>query len=81
VDKLKAMHIFVAIADHGGLTAAARALGSSLPAVVRSLAALEAQLGVRLFNRTTRRVALTEDGRRRSLGAVFRFQSHYAWLA
>ena len=36
----------------------------SLPAVVRSLAALEAQLRVRLFNRTTRRVALTDEGRR-----------------
>jgi DNA-binding transcriptional LysR family regulator len=64
MDKLKAMHTFAAIADHGSLTAAARALGGSLPAVVRSLAALEAQLGVRLFNRTTRRVVLTEDGRR-----------------
>jgi DNA-binding transcriptional LysR family regulator len=64
MDKLKAMQTFAAIADHGGLTAAARALGGSLPAVVRSLAALEAQLGVRLFNRTTRRVMLTEDGRR-----------------
>jgi len=64
MDKLKAMQTFAAIADQGSLTAAARALGGSLPAVVRSLAALEAQLGVRLFNRTTRRVALTEDGRR-----------------
>ncbi|HMI90432.1 MAG TPA: LysR family transcriptional regulator [Polyangiales bacterium] len=64
MDKLKAMQTFAAIADQGSLTAAARTLGGSLPAVVRSLAALEAQLGVRLFNRTTRRVALTEDGRR-----------------
>lgn len=63
MDKLKAMQAFTKIAEHGSLTAAARALGSSLPAVVRSLAALEAQLGVRLLNRTTRRVALTEDGR------------------
>ena len=63
MDKLKAMQTFTRIADEGSLTAAARALGSSLPAVVRSLAALERELGVRLFNRTTRRVALTEDGR------------------
>lgn len=64
MDKLKAMKTFTLIADEGSLTGAARALGTSLPAVVRSLAALEAQLGVRLFNRTTRRVALTEDGKR-----------------
>jgi len=64
VDQLKAMTTFVHIADAGGFTAASRALDASVPAVVRSLAALEAQLGVRLFNRTTRRVALTEEGRR-----------------
>jgi DNA-binding transcriptional LysR family regulator len=63
MDKLKAMATFVRIADAGTLTAAARALEASLPAVVRSLAALEKQLGVRLFNRTTRRVALTDEGR------------------
>jgi DNA-binding transcriptional LysR family regulator len=64
MDKLRAMQTFVQIADAGSLTAAARALDSSLPAVVRSLAAYEAHLGVRLFNRTTRRIALTDDGRR-----------------
>jgi DNA-binding transcriptional LysR family regulator len=64
VDKLRAMHTFVAIADAGSLTAASKSLGCSLPAVVRSLAALEAELGARLFNRTTRRIALTEAGRR-----------------
>ncbi len=63
MDKLKAMHTFVHIADQGSLTAAARVLSSSLPAVVRALAALELQLGVRLFNRTTRRISLTEEGR------------------
>jgi DNA-binding transcriptional LysR family regulator len=63
VDKFKAMQTFVRIADEGSLTAAARATGSSLPAVVRSLAAYEASLGVRLFNRTTRRISLTEEGR------------------
>lgn len=63
MDKLKAMQTFARIAEAGSLTAAAAELGSSLPAVVRSLAALEAQLGVRLINRTTRRLSLTEEGR------------------
>jgi DNA-binding transcriptional LysR family regulator len=63
MDRLKAMQTFVEIAERGSLTKAADALGSSLPAVVRALAALEAHLGVRLFHRTTRRIALTEEGR------------------
>ncbi len=63
MDKFKAMQTFVRIADEGSLTAAARVQGSSLPAVVRSLAAYEAQLGVRLFNRTTRRISLTDEGK------------------
>lgn len=63
MDKFKAMQTFVRIADEGSLTRAARELGLSLPAVVRSLAAYEAELGVRLFNRTTRRITLTEDGK------------------
>lgn len=64
MDKLKAMAVFVSIAEEGSLSAAARQSGASLPAVVRTLAALEAELGVRLFNRTTRRIALTDEGRR-----------------
>ena len=63
MDRLKAMQTFVQIADQGSLTRAAAAMGTSLPAVVRSLAALEAHLGVRLFHRTTRRNSLTEEGR------------------
>ncbi|MDR3400728.1 MAG: LysR family transcriptional regulator [Pandoraea sp.] len=63
MDKLRAMQTFVAIVDQGSLSAAARALDSSLPAVVRTLAALETSLDVRLLNRTTRRIALTEEGR------------------
>ena len=62
MDKLKAMQTFVQIAEDGSLTAAAASLGMSLPAVVRGLAALEAELGARLFQRTTRRVALTQEG-------------------
>jgi DNA-binding transcriptional LysR family regulator len=63
LDQLKALRAFAAIVDRGSLTAAARSLGSSLPAVVRQLAALERHLGARLLNRTTRRQSLTEDGR------------------
>lgn len=63
MDRFRAIEVFLAIADHGSLTAAARALDASLPTVVRTLAAYETQLRVRLFNRTTRRVSLTEEGR------------------
>lgn len=63
MDKFKAMQVFTHIADHGSLTAAARELDASLPAVVRTLAALEEDLQVRLFNRTTRRISLTEEGK------------------
>lgn len=63
MDKLRAMQTFVAIVEHGSLSKAARVLESSLPATVRVLAALEAELGVRLLNRTTRRHSLTEEGR------------------
>ena len=64
MDKLRAMQAFIHIAEEGSLTAAAQVMSSSLPATVRALAALEADLGVRLFNRTTRRISLTEEGRR-----------------
>ena len=76
MDKLKAMQTALAIADAGSLTAAADALETSLPSVVRTLAMLEQHLGVRLFNRTTRRVSLTDEGRvyvedcRRLLAAI-----------
>ena len=76
MDKLRAMTTFVQIVEKGSLTAAAGALGISLPSAVRALAALERSLGVRLLNRTTRRIAVTEEGRdyyeraRRILGDV-----------
>ena len=56
------MTTFVRIVERGSLTAAAGALDTSLPSVVRTLAALERDLGVRLLNRTTRRIHLTDDG-------------------
>jgi DNA-binding transcriptional LysR family regulator len=63
MDKFKAMSTFVRIVEAGSLTGAAERLGISLTAVVRGLAALEQSLGVRLLNRTTRRIALTDEGR------------------
>lgn len=62
MNKLSAMETFVRIVEKGSLTAAAAALDTSLPSVVRVLAALERELGVRLLNRTTRRIRLTDEG-------------------
>ena len=63
MDKLAAMRVFAEIVDRGSLTAAADALNRSQPAIVRTLAALETQLGTRLLRRTTRRMSLTPEGR------------------
>jgi DNA-binding transcriptional LysR family regulator len=54
----------VRTADAGSFSAAARQLNLTPAAVGKSVAALEAHLGVRLFNRTTRQLALTEEGER-----------------
>jgi DNA-binding transcriptional LysR family regulator len=62
VDRLGAMRMFIEIVDQGSLSAASRRLQVSLPVVVRALAGLEKRLGVRLLNRTTRRIHLTEEG-------------------
>lgn len=62
MDRLKAMSTFVRIVEAGSLSGAAVASGQSNAAVVRSLAALERHLGVRLLNRNTRRLALTHEG-------------------
>jgi LysR family transcriptional regulator, transcriptional activator for dmlA len=55
---------FSVLARQPSLAAAARELGVTPPAVSRRLAALERRLGVRLLNRTTRRVSLTAEGER-----------------
>src|SRR5215831_20294362 len=62
MDKLGAMKTFVRIVETGSLTAAAGALDTSLPTVVRTLASLERDLGVSLLRRTTRRIHLTDEG-------------------
>ncbi len=64
MDRLREMEVFVAVAESGGFAKAARALQLSPPAITRAVAGLEARLGVRLLNRTTRSLSLTEPGRR-----------------
>src|SRR5215210_7750181 len=64
MDRFSAMKTFVRIVESGSLTAAADSLDTSLPTVVRTLAALERHLGVSLLKRTTRRIHLTEEGAR-----------------
>jgi DNA-binding transcriptional LysR family regulator len=63
MDRLDELAIFVRIVEDGSLTRAAARLRRSPPAVTRALAALEGRLGVRLVDRTTRRLAPTEAGR------------------
>jgi DNA-binding transcriptional LysR family regulator len=58
------MVVFTKTVATASLSAAARELGVSTAAVSRKLATLEARLGVRLLNRTTRRIALTDEGAR-----------------
>lgn len=55
---------FLAVVDHGGFRAAARATGSSPSALSHAVAALETRLQVQMFIRTTRNVSLTEAGER-----------------
>jgi DNA-binding transcriptional LysR family regulator len=57
------MQVFVRVAQHVGFAAAARDLQMSPAAVTKHVNALESRIGARLFDRTTRRVALTEAGR------------------
>jgi len=62
MDVIQSMRIFSRIADTESFTRAAEQLDLSVPAVVRSIASLEAHLKVRLLNRTTRHVALSDAG-------------------
>ena len=55
---------FVRTTEHGSFSAAARSLGVSAAAVSKNVAHLEAHVGVRLFHRSTRRLALTDAGER-----------------
>jgi DNA-binding transcriptional LysR family regulator len=59
---LNELQIFGTVVDHGGFAAAAKALGVTRSAVCRRIDGLEKRLGVRLLDRTTRRISLTDAG-------------------
>ncbi len=63
MDKFLEMKTFAAVVDGGSFVQAADALVMSKPAVSRHVAELEQRLGVRLLQRTTRKLSLTEEGR------------------
>lgn len=60
--RVKAIYSFITAADAGSFAAAGRVLGITSAAVSKNVAILEKSLGVRLFNRTTRTLKLTEEG-------------------
>lgn len=64
MDRLHLMAVFVAVAEEEGFAGGSRRLGMSAPSVTRAIAELEQHLGVKLFNRTTRFVRMTEAGQR-----------------
>ncbi|MCM2506054.1 LysR family transcriptional regulator [Aureimonas altamirensis] len=63
MDRLTALRVFRRIAELNSFAEAGRSLGLSPAAISKNIAELEAHVGARLINRTTRRMALTEEGR------------------
>lgn len=59
---LRQLRVFLAVASHGSFSRAADAVGLTQPAVSRGVAELEEALGLRLLDRTTREVVLTDAG-------------------
>lgn len=64
LDRVTGMQVFARVAALGNLSAAARELGMSQTMATKHIGAIEERLGVKLLHRTTRRMALTEAGRR-----------------
>jgi LysR family transcriptional regulator, transcriptional activator for dmlA len=62
MDSVSDLSFFVQLAKHGSLSALAREWGITPPAVSTRLARMEKRLGVRLLNRTTRRLSVTQEG-------------------
>jgi Transcriptional regulator len=63
MDRFQVLSAFAKVVEHGSFARAAERLELSVSAVSRQVSELEAHLGVRLLNRTTRRLSLTESGR------------------
>ena len=64
MDRLLAMQTFVRVVEAGSFSAVAKERGATQSAVSKQVAALEGALGARLLSRTTRSLALTEEGDR-----------------
>ncbi|MGR8981578.1 MAG: LysR family transcriptional regulator [Gammaproteobacteria bacterium] len=64
MDRMHLMSVYVAVVEAEGFAGGARKLHMSPPAVTRAVAALEERLGVKLLNRTTRYVRMTEAGQK-----------------
>lgn len=62
MDRIDSYRLFVRVVETGSFSRAARDLQVTQPTVTRQVSALEERLGVRLFNRNTRRLSLTDDG-------------------
>ena len=69
MDRIDSVAVFAEVAERGSFVGAAKHLNRSAAAVTRAVAELEARLGVRLLNRTTRAVSVTEAGQRFLAGA------------
>ncbi|WP_199258716.1 LysR family transcriptional regulator [Paracoccus binzhouensis] len=64
MDQMVALHVFRTVVEQGSFAAAARRMRLSPAAISKNISELEGHLNVRLLNRTTRRMSLTEPGRR-----------------
>jgi DNA-binding transcriptional LysR family regulator len=64
MDRFHELKAFIAVVEAGGFSAAARTTGDSQSAISKAIGALEKRLGAMLFNRSTRQVTLTDQGRR-----------------
>jgi DNA-binding transcriptional LysR family regulator len=63
MDRIESMSVVVSIAEAGSLSAASRKLRMPVPTVSRKLSELEARLNTQLFQRSSRRLSLTDAGR------------------
>jgi DNA-binding transcriptional LysR family regulator len=84
MEDLNDLYFFTSVVRYGGFSAAARTIGVEKTRLSRRVAALERRLGVRLLQRTTRSLALTEAGQRffeRSVATVEEAQAAYDSVA